>query len=274
MVAPPLRVGGFVLREGEVMGVSGRDRDDVLMPVGVGASPWVVSPHLLVSQAVGAALGAEGVPVAVHAWETFVHEAEVAISQGATLHVVVILDALDSRGVREKITRLLALGEVRIAVVTAGPPAPWWGGLLEGEAVEVVSMATSVLQLARVVQRFASGERLMDLEKRAEMRDAWAKALDRRQHLVQTVRTLTPQQLRVLELLSSGRRVREVAELLGVTSGTVRSHVKTLRGKLGAKTQLEAVAMLRQVHEVGDGVDLVPRPRAVPAASEDAPARR
>ncbi|MDT0186569.1 LuxR C-terminal-related transcriptional regulator [Microbacterium sp. ARD31] len=256
------------------MGVSGRDRDDARTGVGVGAPPWVVSPHLLVSQAVGAALGAEGTPVAVHPWETFVHEAEVAISQGAAVHVVVILDALDSRGVREKITRLLALGEARIAVVTAGPPAPWWGGLLEGEAVEVVSMATSVMQLARVVQRFASGERLMDLEKRAEMREAWAKALDRRQHLVQTVRTLTPQQLRVLELLSSGRRVREVAEVLGVTSGTVRSHVKTLRAKLGARTQLEAVAMLRQVHEVGDGADLVPRPRAAAPADEESVARR
>ena len=135
-------------------------------------------------------------------------------------------------------------------------------------------MATSVLQLARVVQRFAAGERLMDLEKRTEMREAWAKALDRRQHLVQLVHTLTPQQLRVLELLSSGRRVREVAELLGVTSGTVRSHVKTLRGKLGAKTQLEAVAVLRQVHEVGDGADLVPRPRAAPADAEEAWARQ
>lgn len=256
------------------MGVSGRERDDAPTPASVGAPPWVVSPHLLVSQAVGAALGAEGVPVAVHAWETFVHEAEIASSRGAVLHVVVILDAQDSRGVREKITRLLALEPIRIAVVTAGPPAAWWGGLLEGEAVEVVSMTTSVLQLAQVVQRFAAGERLMELEKRAEMREAWAKALDRRQHLVQLVRTLTPQQLRVLELLASGRRVREVAEILGVTSGTVRSHVKTLRAKLGARTQLEAVAVLRQVQEVGDGADLVPRPRAAPAGSEEARVRR
>lgn len=256
------------------MGVSGRDRDDAPTPVGVGAPPWVVSPHLLVSQAVGAALGAEGVPVTVHAWETFVHEAEIASSHGAGLHVVIILDAHDSRGVREKITRLLALEDARVAVVTAGPPAAWWGGLLEGEGVELVSMATSVLQLARVVRRFATGERLMDLEERADLRDAWVKALDRRQHLVQLVRTLTPQQLRVLELLASGRRVREVAELLGVTSGTVRSHVKTLRGKLGARTQLEAVAVLRQVHEVGDGADLVPRPRAAPAGSEEAGTRR
>lgn len=262
------------MREGEVMGVSGRDGEGAPTPSGMAAPTWVVSPHLLVAQAVGAALAAEGVPVAVHAWETMVHEAEISMDHGAAPHVVIILDALDSRGVREKITRLLGLGEARVAVVTSGPPAPWWGGLLEGEAVDVVTLATSVQQLVRVVQRFAAGERLMDLEKRVEMREAWAKALDRRQHLVHLVRTLTPQQLRVLELLSSGRRVREVAELLGVTSGTVRSHVKTLRGKLGAKTQLEAVAMLRQVQEVGDGADLVPRPRAAPAGSGEASVRR
>jgi FixJ family two-component response regulator len=78
----------------------------------------------------------------------------------------------------------------------------------------------------------------------------------------------------VLELLATGRQVAETAELLGVASGTVRSHVRSLRSKLGAKTQLEAVAMLRQVQEVVDAADLVPRPRAAPAGASEAGARR
>ncbi len=79
------------------------------------------------------------------------------------------------------------------------------------------------------------------------------------------IATLSPRQQRVLELLASGRRVHEVAELLGVTDGTVRSHVKTLRNKIGARTQLEAVAMLRQVHEVGDSIaPAMIRPRQSP----------
>ena len=36
---------------------------------------------------------------------------------------------------------------------------------------------------------------------------------------------------------------------MGVTEGTVRSHVKALRAKLGARTQLKAVAMLHQAYD-------------------------
>ena len=86
------------------------------------------------------------------------------------------------------------------------------------------------------------------------------------------MQSLSPQQLKVLELLASGRRVAEVAELLGVADGTVRSHVKALRAKLGARTQLEAVAMLRQVYELLDRAVVVPRPRGAPAEA-DAPRR-
>ena len=53
--------------------------------------------------------------------------------------------------------------------------------------------------------------------------------------------------------------MREIAHLLGVADGTVRSHVRTLRAKLGAKSQIEAVAMLRQVEQSAPGV---PHPRS------------
>ena len=60
---------------------------------------------------------------------------------------------------------------------------------------------------------------------------------------------------------ATGRRVSEVGAELGVSSGTVRSHVKSLRAKLGAPTQLKAVAMFHQAHERVYAVDLVPAPR-------------
>ena len=48
----------------------------------------------------------------------------------------------------------------------------------------------------------------------------------------------------------------------------------TAENSFGARTQLEAVAMLRLVHEVGAGADLVPRPRAATPADEESVARR
>lgn len=228
---------------------------------------WVVSPHLLVAQAVTAALRSVGSPVEFCAWETLVREAEPCPDPVGPRSVVAIFDGLDTPGVVDEIGRLIAEGDVRVAVVTTSPSAYRWGGLLGNRAVEVVTMATSIGQLSGVVERFAAGDPLMEPEERRALQAAWAEALDRRRDLTALIRTLSPQQLRVLELLASGRRVHEVAELLGVADGTVRSHVKTLRNKIGARTQLEAVAMLRQVHEVGGAAFHVPRPRQAAAGA-------
>ncbi|NPD03652.1 helix-turn-helix transcriptional regulator [Nocardioides sp. zg-1308] len=244
-----------------------RTPDDVV-------TAWVVSPHLLVAQAVSAALASADVPVEVHAWESVVEEARAAADGGGTRHVVAIFDEPDSLTAVEMISALVAVGDVRVAVVAAAPAAVWWGGLLEGAAVDIVTRTTSVSQLVEVVERLTAGDPLMEPERRTAVRAAWAKALDRRQELISLMRTLSPQQLRVLELLAAGHRAREVAGIMGVTVGTVRSHVKALRAKLGAKTQLEAVAMLRRVYEVGAG-DLLPRPREAPGegTSHGAPGR-
>lgn len=222
---------------------------------------WVVSPHLLVGQAVTAALRAAGAPVEFHAWESVVPEAQARPETIRGRYVVGIFDGLDTPEVVDDIGRLVALGDVRVAVVTSSSSAFWWGGLVQGGAVDVVTVATSVGTLTDLVDRFVSGDSLMDPEGRAELRAAWREALDRRRHLDSLIKTLSPQQRRVLEMLAAGRRVREVAVVLGVADGTVRSHVKSMRSKLGVRTQLEAVAMFRQVHEVDGAADIVPRPR-------------
>lgn len=256
------------------MGAALDDRTGAAPATGSSVTAWVVSPHLLVAQAVTAALTSVGVPVEVRAWETVVQDAQAGGDRDGTRHIVAIFDGLDSLTMVEEISRLVSVGDVRVAVVTPGPVAIWWGSLAEGAAVDVVTVATSVSELAEVVKRFTAGDPLMDPARRRALRLAWSQALDRRRHLISLMRTLSPQQLRVLELLASGRRVAEVGDLLGVASGTVRSHVKALRGKLGARTQLEAVAMLRQVYEVGDGADLVPQPRMPSADAEETTPRR
>ena len=107
----------------------------------------------------------------------------------------------------------------------------------------------------------------MDPEERAALQTSWAVDRDRRRHAREQLESLSPQQRRVLELLASGRRVTEVGVEMGVAEGTVRSHVKALRAKLGASTQLKAVAMFHQAYDVAGGAaDLVPRPRG---AGED-----
>ena len=56
---------------------------------------------------------------------------------------------------------------------------------------------------------------------------------------------LTPRERRVLELLAQGRDVRGIARELAISVHTCRGYVKALLSKLGAHSQLEAVAAAR-----------------------------
>jgi DNA-binding CsgD family transcriptional regulator len=58
---------------------------------------------------------------------------------------------------------------------------------------------------------------------------------------------LTPRELAVLRLVSTGAQLRETAKALGLGEETVRSHMKKAQAKLGARSSTQAVAeALRQ----------------------------
>lgn len=236
---------------------------------------WVVSPHLLVAQAVAAALRSVGTPAQAHAWDPAVRDLEPDAGEAPRpRHLVAIVDGIDGAEVVEQVTRLVEVGRVRVVVVTTSDAAVQWGGLMESDAVDVVTVTTSVVQLAEVVERLVTGESSMDPEERRALQASWVQAHARRRQLASLMATLSPQQRRVLELLASGRRVDEVSRIMGVARGTVRSHVKALRAKLGARTQLEAVAMFHQVSDPIDTGGLVPRPRTASTDEEAAAERR
>lgn len=256
------------------------EREDPVRSRDSGATAWVTSPHLLVAQAVAAALRGAGIPCSAGAWHEVVHPREPSDDESGDHdhHVVAILDGFEGRHAIDDLARLATAGRVRIVVVTSDSAAVSYGSLLAAESVEVVTHASSVADLVDVMARFLAGQSVMDDRVRTQLRDAWVEAVGQQQHVIALVNSLTPQQRRILELLASGHRVTEVAVIIDVTSGTVRSHVKSLRARLGVRTQLEAVAMLRQMHVVGEDIGrldveveedggLVPRPRA--AATEE-----
>jgi DNA-binding NarL/FixJ family response regulator len=148
---------------------------------------------------------------------------------------------------------------------------------LTDERIEILTMTTAIGDLARSIDRFVAGESLMTAGDRIRLRAECEQALREERAAEALIDTLSPQQLRVLRLLATGHRVREVARLLDVSDGTVRSHVKALRQRIGARTQLEAVAILRRVDDGGrhgGGETLVPRPRTAAADDERQVPRR
>ncbi len=62
---------------------------------------------------------------------------------------------------------------------------------------------------------------------------------------------LTPRELAVLRLLSVGKQIWEIAELIELGEETVRSHVKKSQAKLGVKNQAHAVAQAIRLQLIG-----------------------
>ena len=244
----------------------------VASPTCVAGPTCVVSPHLLVAQAVAAALGSTGTDAEARSWESVVHESAPlpATSPAENGLLVVILDGLDSGRAVDDLARVVASGQTHVLVVTSRSGAVHWGGVVEDDLLDI-TWAQSLPELADVVEHVRSGGTALDPADRRELRASWSQALERRRTVRTLIDSLSPQQRVVLELLASGHRVKEVARIMEVADGTVRSHVRVLRSKLGARTQIAAVAMLRQL---GEPVPGVPRPRTAPPGDSGPGTRR
>ncbi len=215
---------------------------------------WLVSPHLLVAEATAVALASVGTPAEAHSWQaSILDQVGAGDSSPGPRRLVLVLDGFDDPTRIIEVVRLVQTTDVRIVLITSFEVAAWWGELVQDERVDLATDVTSIARLAEVVGDFLAGRALLAPEGRERVRAAWLRDLERRSHVAALLATLSPQQAKVLELLASGRRVAEVGALLGVTRGTVRSHVKALRAKLGARSQLEAVAMLHLARDAAAG---------------------
>lgn len=54
---------------------------------------------------------------------------------------------------------------------------------------------------------------------------------------------VTPRELEVLALIAEGYATREIAQTLWITEETVRTHVRRLLDRLGARTRAHAVSI-------------------------------
>ena len=70
--------------------------------------------------------------------------------------------------------------------------------------------------------------------------------------------TLTPQQVRVLMMLSEGLLNKQIAYELGVSEATVKAHVSAILQKLGVESRTQAVIAAAKI-EAGQWPQLPPR---------------
>lgn len=65
--------------------------------------------------------------------------------------------------------------------------------------------------------------------------------------LIRRLRTLTPQQARVLGMIGEGRLNKQIAYELGVSEATVKAHVSAILQKLGVDSRTQAVIRLSRI---------------------------
>ncbi len=102
-------------------------------------------------------------------------------------------------------------------------------------------------QLVAALQAAASGLVVLHLTQAAEQvatnGNGFASAATRSRELSELAEPLTPRESEVLQMLASGLGNKEIAVKLSISDHTVKFHVASILGKLGAATRTEAVSV-------------------------------
>jgi DNA-binding NarL/FixJ family response regulator len=95
------------------------------------------------------------------------------------------------------------------------------------------------LALVRKIQQMAS-----DLGRHAQGDGGGEHGSDDGSPVLNRLFLLTPREIEVLKAITDGLSTTKIASLLGISSATVRSHVKSLLAKLGLHSRVEAVSLI------------------------------
>jgi DNA-binding NarL/FixJ family response regulator len=135
------------------------------------------------------------------------------------------------------------LPDAVVAVVTAHTSPEWVSRAAQAGASAFVPKNGSLEEMITILTRVRAGHMLI----------APSTFTTPAAPTVQEDRAeLSQREVEVLRLLASGTPVRDMAPALGITVNTCRGYIKTVRQKLDASSQLEAVLKARQLGLLDD----------------------
>jgi DNA-binding NarL/FixJ family response regulator len=120
--------------------------------------------------------------------------------------------------------------EARLAAVEAGASAYL---LKSGPASEVIDSVRKVGQGHSLISPTAIAQLVSRGRQREQVRES-----------------LSLREREVLQLMADGVATREIARRLGISYSTVRTHVRSINGKLGSHSSVKAVVTARQLEIV------------------------
>ena len=141
-----------------------------------------------------------------------------------------VLEALQAEGL---------LRDAHVILLHGGRSPSWVNQALRAGVRGIVPRDLSAAQLAAALNAVSQGFALLhpvDLQ----FQGTGAAALSETSDLIET---LTGREREVLQMLAQGRGNKEIASRLRISDHTVKFHVASILGKLGASTRTEAVSV-------------------------------
>jgi DNA-binding NarL/FixJ family response regulator len=209
------------------------------------ATVHVFSRFDLIAQTVAAGLTSRG--LRAHRAEclgTYVEPLSAPPDEARAEDVAVLIDDLEGYAALRWACGLVGQGPAPWLVLTAAPPGPIWGALLQAGACAVLPSSTSLEEVERATLRLFRGEDAMDTATRTDMLSTWVVVNDEQERLAERLERLSAHERRVLVELYDGVAAPVIADRSAVSEATVRSRIKAVLRKLGVHSQVAAVAAL------------------------------
>lgn len=118
---------------------------------------------------------------------------------------------------------------------------------IEAGASSYLLKSASGEQIVESIRAAAAGQTLIPAGTIATALAQRRQVARERSRQAQVLASLTPREREILALMIDGIENRAVAELLHISYATVRTHVRSILGKLNARSQLDAVAKATQL---------------------------
>jgi DNA-binding NarL/FixJ family response regulator len=118
---------------------------------------------------------------------------------------------------------------------------------IEAGANSYLLKSVSGAAIIEAIRATAAGETLIPVGTIASALAERSKIARERARRAELLASLTPREKEILTLMIDGIDNRAVAERLHISYATVRTHVRSILGKLNARSQLDAVAKAQQL---------------------------
>ena len=133
--------------------------------------------------------------------------------------------------------------EIPVVVVSACEDPAVMCQAIDHEAAGYIAKSSSLEEISAAVEQVLNGDIYLPAKARQHQHAPDAVALD----LAGKLASLTPQQFRVLTMMSEGMLNKQIAYDLDVSEATIKAHVTASFRKLGVRTRTQAVIAVQSL---------------------------